>query len=258
MTPTPESTLGGRIAIVTGGARGLGRAMARALADAGADVALVDRQDATATAWEVAEATGRTVIAESVDVTDAPAVAQCLGRVEDRLGVATVLVNSAGISSTVPALDVQPHEWRRVLDVNITGTFLPCQEFARRVILAEQPASIINVSSMSGFVVNVPQTQSAYNASKAAVAMATKSLAVEWLPHRIRVNAVAPGYFATDMTGDFVAAHPGMAAEWMARTPAGRMGSPEELGDLVVYLAGDGSRYLIGQTILIDGGYSLV
>ncbi|HEU0166002.1 MAG TPA: SDR family oxidoreductase, partial [Thermomicrobiales bacterium] len=116
----------------------------------------------------------------------------------------------------------------------------------------------VNVSSMSAFVVNIPQTQTAYNTSKAAVTMFTKSAAIEWLPLGIRVNAIAPGYFASDMTRDFVASNPEMAQEWISRVPSGRMGEPKELGPLVVYLVGDDSEYVVGQSIVIDGGYTIV
>ncbi len=136
--------------------------------------------------------------------------------------------------------------------------WVTCQAFAKAAIAAELEATIVNISSMSGFVVNVPQQQAAYNTSKAAVSMLTKSLAVEWLPLGIRVNAIGPGYFASDMTRAFVESNPEMNADWMSRTLAGRMGEPDELGELVVYLASDRSRYVVGQTMIIDGGYMLV
>lgn len=126
------------------------------------------------------------------------------------------------------------------------------------MIAAELAATVVNIASMSSFVVNIPQTQTPYNVSKAAVAMLTKSLAIEWLQHGIRVNGIAPGYFASDMTRDFVTANPEMAEEWISRIPAGRMGEPHELGDLLVYLASDRSEYVVGQNILIDGGYTIV
>jgi NAD(P)-dependent dehydrogenase (short-subunit alcohol dehydrogenase family) len=157
-----------------------------------------------------------------------------------------------------PALETSTADWRRVMDVNLTGTFVVCREFARRAVDAGVGASIVNVASMSGIVVNVPQQQAAYNTSKAAVSMLTKSLAVEWLPLGVRVNAIAPGYFASDMTRAVAAREPEMRDEWLRRTPAGRMGEPEELGDLVAYLAGDGSRFVVGETVVIDGGYTLL
>ncbi|QNA91834.1 MULTISPECIES: SDR family NAD(P)-dependent oxidoreductase [unclassified Microbacterium] len=250
-----------RVAVVTGGARGLGYAMAEALAAAGADVALLDRLDAVGdAATALQSASGRRCIGVTVDVTDEQSVAAAFDAVAEGLGVADVLVNSAGITLGTPLIDTAPDDWRRVLDVNVTGTFVTSREFARRHIGAARgnPASLVNVSSMSAFAVNIPQTQAAYNTSKAAVSMFTKSAAIEWWPHGIRVNAIAPGYFASDMTRDFVAENPEMAEDWVRRIPAGRMGEPEELGDLLVYLASERSSYVVGQSILIDGGYTSV
>ena len=257
---TTEPLLG-RVAVVTGGARGLGYAMAEALAAAGADVALLDRLDTVADAADTLQAaTGRRCIGVSVDVTSEASVAAAFDAVSEHLDVADVLVNSAGITLGTPLLDTTPADWRRVLDVNVTGTFVTSREFARRHVESARgnPASVVNVSSMSAFAVNIPQTQAVYNTSKAAVSMFTKSAAIEWWPHGIRVNAIAPGYFASDMTRDFVAENPEMAEEWVRRIPAGRMGEPEELGDLLVYLASERSSYVVGQSILIDGGYTSV
>lgn len=249
----------GRVALVTGGGRGLGLAMATALARRGADVGLFDvLPDVEAAALGLAAQTGRRALGVAVDVTDDDSVRRGFTQVSERLGVPTVLVNAAGIAMTKPALETTTDEWRRLMDVNLTGTFVTCREFARRVVDAGLPASIVNVASMSGQVVNVPQQQAAYNTSKAGVSMLTKSLAVEWLPLGVRVNAIAPGYFASEMTREVATQLPEMRDEWLRRTPAGRMGEPDELGDLVTYLAGDGSRFVVGQTVVIDGGYTLL
>lgn len=252
-------SLAGRTAVVTGGSRGLGYAMAAALGREGADVMLVDLLDSVAEAAERLDAQlPGAVIAQRCDVTDSSQIAGVFNRAADELGTATILVNAAGIAWNEPALDVAAEQWRKVLDVNVTGTFLPCQAFARALVEAGRTGSIVNVASMSGLVVNVPQPQAAYNASKAAVSMLTASLAIEWLPLGIRVNAIAPGYFASDMTRAFSTQEPEMVAEWIHRTPAGRMGRPEELGPLVNYLCGEQSDFMVGQTIVIDGGYTLV
>lgn len=252
-------SLAGRTAVVTGGSRGLGYAMAAALCREGADVMLVDLLDSVAEAAERLDAQlPGSVIAQRCDVTDSSQVAGVFNRAADELGTATILVNAAGIAWNEPALDVAAEQWRKVLDVNVTGTFLPCQAFARAVVQAGRTGSIVNIASMSGLVVNVPQPQAAYNASKAAVSMMTASLAIEWLPLGIRVNAIAPGYFASDMTRAVSTQEPEMVAEWIHRTPAGRMGRPEELGPLVNYLCGEQSDFMVGQTIVIDGGYTLV
>lgn len=245
--------------MVTGGGRGLGLSMARSLAARGADIALFDvLPRVESVAAELAARSGRQVVGHHVDVTDDESVLAGLDLASDALGVATVLVNAAGIAMDKPALETSTAEWRRVIDVNLTGAFVVCREFARRVVDAGLTASIVNIASMSGMVVNVPQQQAAYNTSKAGVSMLTKSLAVEWIPLGIRVNAIAPGYFASDMTREVAAREPQMRDEWLRRTPAGRMGEPDELGDLVAYLAGDGSRFVVGETVVIDGGYTLL
>lgn len=256
---TAEQLFAGRTAVVTGGARGLGLAMATALAQHGGRLALLDvLDDVAGAARRLSEDTGRSAIGLHCDVTDEESISTAFDAIEAELGAATVLVNAAGIASPTPALDIGHAEWERVLAVNITGTFLPARQFARRAIAAGLAGTVVNISSMSGEIVNVPQTQAAYNTSKAAVAMLTKSLAVEWLPSGIRVNAIAPGYFASDMTREVAANDPQMAQEWNSRIPFGRMGEPDELGDLVVYLASDRSRYVVGQNVVIDGGYTLI
>jgi NAD(P)-dependent dehydrogenase (short-subunit alcohol dehydrogenase family) len=253
------SLLAGRVALVTGGARGLGLEMASALGEAGASVCLVDLlDDVDAAAADLAERTGAEAVGVTADVTSPESVARAFDVAQERLGLPTVLLCAAGVALEADSLDLSLAAWQRVLDVNLNGTFLACQEFARRCTAASQPGTIVNISSMSGQVVNVPQHQAAYNVSKAAVAMLTRSLAVEWLPLGIRVNAIAPGYFASDMTRDFVASHPAMADEWRSRIPMGRMGEPRELGPLAVYLASDQSSYMVGQNVVIDGGYVLV
>lgn len=254
-----SSTLDGRVAVVTGGSRGLGFAMAQAIARAGAHVALLDlREDVFGAGQALAESTGARVIGLTADVTDAGSVDTALGHVVQRLGVPDALVNAAGIANDTSALDVAVRTFRRVIDVNLTGTFIVCQAFARRLVAAEQHGTIVNIASMSGLRVNRPQDQAAYNASKAGVAMLTSSLAVEWLPLGIRVNAISPGYFASEMTLAVPRDRPEQFAEWMRHTPANRMGEPDELGPLAVYLLGEESRYVVGQSIVIDGGYTAV
>jgi NAD(P)-dependent dehydrogenase (short-subunit alcohol dehydrogenase family) len=251
--------LAGRTAVITGGSRGLGYAMADALGREGANLVLVDVLDTvTDAAGRLDEQLPTAVIAHRCDVTDADQVAGIFARAAQELATPTILINAAGIAWNEPALTVSTDKWRQVLDVNITGTFLPCQAFARTLVEAGQRGSIVNIASMSGLVVNVPQPQAAYNTSKAAVSMLTASLAIEWLPLGIRVNAIAPGYFGSDMTKAVSVQEPEMVAEWVRRTPAGRMGRPEELGPLVTYLCGEHSDFVVGQTIVIDGGYTLL
>ena len=156
------------------------------------------------------------------------------------------------------SLDVTAESWRRVIDINLTGTFLCCQALGRACRDDGHRGAIVNVSSMSGRVVNVPQHQVSYNASKAAVDQLTKSLAVEWAELGVRVNAVAPGYFLSDMTRQFTEANPELAARWRGMIPAGRMGEPRDLDGIVVFLCSDASSYVIGQSIVIDGAYTAV
>jgi NAD(P)-dependent dehydrogenase (short-subunit alcohol dehydrogenase family) len=251
--------LSGRTAIVTGGARGLGYAIAHALARNGASVVLADLLPTVEdSAAALASDTGAKTLGVVVDVTDPGSVDHAYGDAAAKLGAATILVNAAGISTGVPLLETTPEQWNRIMNVNVNGTLYSGQAFARRAIAAGANATIINISSMSGYIVNVPQTQAAYNTSKAAVAMLTKNQALEWFPHGIRVNAIAPGYFASDMTRDFAKGHPEMRDEWIGRVPMGRMGEPHELGDLAVYLVSERSSYMVGQNVIIDGGYTLV
>jgi NAD(P)-dependent dehydrogenase (short-subunit alcohol dehydrogenase family) len=155
-------------------------------------------------------------------------------------------------------VDVPAEVWKKVLAVNLDGTFFAAQAFARRALAAGGPASAIFVSSMSAFIVNEPQFQASYNSSKAAVSHLAASLAVEWASAGIRVNAIAPGYFLSDMTREFTEQNPDLAEQWIGRIPAGRMGEPEDLHGLVTYLASESSSYLTGQSIVIDGGYTAV
>ncbi|WP_345069335.1 SDR family NAD(P)-dependent oxidoreductase [Leifsonia kafniensis] len=264
---TIEPLLAGRRAVITGGARGLGYAMAKAIAASGASIALLDRLDTVeSAAARLADETGADAIGVNVDVTDEASVESAFDAVTARFGTADILVNSAGMTLGAPAIDTEVADWNRLFEVNVAGTFLTSRTFARAFVAANAGlpgaergvASIVNVSSMSAFAVNIPQTQAAYNTSKAAVSMLTSSLAIEWLPLGIRVNAIAPGYFASDMTRDFVAENPDMAEAWISKIPSGRMGQPDELGDLVVYLASERSAYVVGQSFRIDGGYTVV
>jgi NAD(P)-dependent dehydrogenase (short-subunit alcohol dehydrogenase family) len=245
---------------VTGAASGMGESHARRFAELGDRVVCWDRDDDAlqGVVGSIREA-GGAAEAVCVDITDWPAVERGAAMARDALGPAQVVIANAGILSSADHIaDVDPDEWRRVVDVNLTGTFLSCQAFARVVLTSGGSGSIVNVSSMSAFVVNVPQHQAAYNASKAGVDQLTRSLAVEWVERGIRVNAVAPGYFLSDMTRQFIDADPETGAGWRARVPAGRLGEPGDLRGLVVFLASDASRYVVGESVVIDGGYTLV
>ncbi len=248
-----------KIAVVTGGARGLGWQMAAALAGEGSHVALLDILESSGDgAARIAEQHGVRAVGIRCDVTDPGSAAQAMAEVVDQLGVPQVLVNAAGICIHADALEVTPEDWRRVIDIDVNGVFFTSQAFAREVTRAGGSASIINVASMSAFAVNIPQRQVSYNAAKAAVQQMTRSLAVEWIGKGIRVNAVSPGYFRSEMTKQFLETNAEMGEFWVSRIPVGRMGEPDDLDGVTIFLASDASRYVVGECIVIDGGYTLI
>jgi len=243
--------LDGQTAVVVGGAGGLGAAMARGLADAGAAVAVadVDAPAARRVADEIAKAGGR-ALAVAVDVADAASIERMAAQVEERLGPVDALVNSAGITHRCPAADFPEAEWHRVLAVNLTGVFLGCQIVGRRM-LARRRGRIVNIASIAGQI-GLSGTV-AYAASKGGVVMLTRALAVEWAPQNVRVNAIAPSWFESNI-GDLIHREPGYAERAMRRVPIGRMGTPDELVGAVLYLASDASRMVTGHVLAVDGG----
>ena len=248
-------SLDGEVAVVTGAAQGLGRQMATGLAEMGADVAIADLNHGKAVDT-AAEVDGETdVIAVETDVTDEASVRRMVDTVTERLGPIDVLINNAGVVENGPAEETTLEAWQRVLAVNLDGVFL-CAKHVGQQMLDRGQGRIVNVSSMSAFDVNVPQKQASYNATKAGVSMLTKSLAVEWADRGVRVNAIASGYMRTELVDDVLADNPEMEETWIENTPLGRLGRPEELRELVVYLASDASSYMTGTTVVMDGGYT--
>src|SRR3954470_8816534 len=246
--------LDGKVAVVTGGNRGLGRAFAEALGEAGASVAVLAR-DESANERAVGELTSAGFTARGVvaDVADRASVVRAADEIVSAFGRVDVLVNNAGTCIHRPALEVTPQEWDEVITVNLTGVWNGCQVFGRHMVEAGG-GLIVNVGSMSAAIVNRPQWQPAYNASKAGVHHLTRSLAAEWAPHGVRVNALAPGYMHTDMTPLH---EPRFQRYWIEDTPQQRAGEPDELGPAVVFLASDASSFMTGSVLTIDGGYSV-
>lgn len=241
-----------RVAVVTGGARGIGLAVASALHEMGAKCVLLDVLGPEGEhAASTLDARGPAATYRHLDVTDPNSVVDTFAAVAADWGQIDVLVTSAGIALHGSSLDVNDYDWRRVLDVNVTGTFWCAREAIRH--MPESGGSIVAVGSISGEIANVPQAQTAYNASKGAVHSIVRALAVEFVGRGVRVNAVAPGFVGTALTKD------GVPAEWLAHwersTPMGRLARPEEIASVVAFLASDAASYMTGAIVPVDGGY---
>ncbi|MDQ3856384.1 MAG: glucose 1-dehydrogenase [Chloroflexota bacterium] len=246
--------LDGKVAIVTGGNQGIGEALARALSEAGAAVAIAARRlDPSEAVASSIRSQGGDAIATHVDVTRPEQVREMLADVTQRLGPVDVLVNNAGVCYHRPAFEVPAEEWHNVFDVNVHGLW-HCARAAGEQMIERGSGAIINIGSMSGLIVNRPQMQPAYNASKAAVHHLTRSLAAEWAPYNVRVNALAPGYVRTAMSP---VDKPEFRPRWIEDAPMRRVAEPEELGPAVVFLASDASSFITGEVLVIDGGYTL-
>jgi NAD(P)-dependent dehydrogenase (short-subunit alcohol dehydrogenase family) len=224
--------LDGKVAVVTGGSRGIGAALVVALREAGAEVVIASRSEG--------------VITDVTDVESVRAMAAEVGRID-------VLVNNAGVCYHRPALEVPESEWRSVWDVNVDGVW-NCSRVVGEQMIERGGGVIVNIGSISAMIVNRPQWQPAYNASKAAVHQLTKSLAAEWAPHGVRVNALAPGYVKTEMAP---VDDPRFKPLWVDDPPMGRYALPAEMGPSVVYLASDASSFMTGSVLVVDGGYTL-
>ena len=246
--------LEGRTAIVTGGGRGLGRHMAEALSDAGANVVLCARKlEPLEEVREEIEARGRSALALELDVTEGESVERVVAEAERAFGSVDVLVNNSGATWGAPPTEMPPEKFDRVIAVNVRGTFLMSQAAGRRMIERGGGGTIVNVASIAGLVGGNPDYMQTvgYNSSKGAVISMTRDLATSWARHGITVNAVAPGWFPTRMSGGLIERY---EERMLADIPLGRFGNPEDLKGVVVFLASPAAAYVTGQTIVVDGG----
>lgn len=248
--------LDGKVAIVTGGGRGLGEVFARTFAWAGAAVVVADIIEDNAK--KVADALKRhrhKASAVRVDVRDTKSIEAMVEHTMKTYRRVDVLMNNAGIVINAPGETMTDEQWEDVIAVDLTGVFKCCRMVAKHMV-KQKSGSIINIGSMSGVISNHPQPQCSYNAAKAGVIMLSKSLAGEWAKYGIRVNTISPGYMATDMTLKG-RENPEWGPVWIENTPMGRLGDPDELAGLALYLASDASSFMTGSNILIDGGYAV-
>ncbi|SPM42541.1 NAD(P)-dependent dehydrogenase, short-chain alcohol dehydrogenase family [Mycobacterium numidiamassiliense] len=245
--------LRGKTALVTGASSGIGKKVAEAYLQAGAQVAIAARHSEVLdeVANELRSAGGR-VVPVRCDVTQQDQVTAMLDQVIAELGGIDIAVCNAGIISVTPMLDMSVDEFQKIQNTNVTGVFLTAQAAARAMVDQGNGGVIINTASMSGHIINTPQQVSHYCASKASVIHLTKAMAVELAPHRIRVNSVSPGYILTELVEPYADYH----RLWEPKIPLGRIGRPDELTGLYLFLASEASSYMTGSDVVIDGGYS--
>jgi sorbose reductase len=250
-------SLEGKKGFVTGGAQGIGKTIAKAYLELGADVAIVDLNLSLAqeTADELVKLTGRKVTAIECNVSDADSVSRMINVYEEEYGTINFAVNNAGIFTGDAALDISPEAFKSVIDVNLIGVFFTAQAAARLMVKQSTGGSIISTASMSAHIINKPQTIANYCASKAAVVHLTKALAVEWAKYKIRVNCISPGYIQTEL----IASLKDMLPIWSELMPEGsRLGYPEDLIGAYVYFASDASLFATGSDLVVDGGYTIL
>jgi len=248
----PSLDLSSKTAVVIGGTSGIGLTLAKGLAQAGANVVATGRRaDLVASAADEIKKLGRRSLSLTTDVTDGGSLEALLGGVIAEFGVVDILVNCAGTTKRTPTIEVPLSEWNRIIETNLTGTFQACQIFGRKMI-ERKYGRIINIASISSFVALFEVA--AYSASKAAVASLTQSLAIEWAPHGVCVNAIAPGVFRTDLNAKLLDGTQ-RGQEFLLRTPMKRFGQLEELVGAAVFLASDAASFVTGHVLAVDGGF---
>ena len=249
--------LDGRVALVTGGGQGIGRAYAHALGEAGASVAVVDisPEHAETVATELSNKNIESM-AVVADVTDVDQIQSCVDQILDRWGSLTIGVNNAGVAGWFDSESMPKNEWDKIMNLNLTGVFL-CAQAQANVMFKAGYGKIINTASMSGHIVNTPQNQAAYNTSKAGVLHLTRSLAAEWASRGVRVNSISPGYTRTELVEQFIQKPIGKEKlpVWLSLTPMNRLGEVTDLQGAIVYLACEASDFMTGHDMIIDGGY---
>ena len=259
MSLTKLFDLTGRVALVTGGSRGLGLQMAEALGELGAKVAITARkQHELDAAVAQLKAQGIEALAVANDVGDLAAIPALVERVVQALGPIDILVNNAGVSWGSPTVDHPLEAWNKVMTVNVTALFVLSQEVGRRCMVPRKSGKVINIASIQGLTGLYPESMPtlAYNASKGAVVNLTRTLAHEWAPLGINVNAIAPGYFPTKMTAPIAAKLGGDVGSEMS--PMGRVGGPEDLKGVTALFASDAGGFITGQILAVDGGVTAV
>ncbi|MEM0265406.1 MAG: SDR family oxidoreductase [Candidatus Methanomethylicia archaeon] len=250
--------LKGKTAVITGGAGGICSAIAYGLAEFGADIALLDiNLDNLARVKEFLKNKfpERRIEIYQVDVTNYEQASVVIDDIVNKFGKIDILVNCHGIGQWVPAEDMKLSDWKRMIDINLTGVFIMCQLVGKHMI-KQRYGKIINIASMSGHIVNIPQKQSHYNTAKAGVIHLTKSLAIEWAPYNIYVNSVSPGYTVTPLVENLLRDKPDVAETWRSLVPLKRFARPIDIVGVVIFLASDASNYITGTDILVDGGYT--